>query len=503
MGNYKSTKEELRNHLFARIPLVLIKSSERERVERMLRELAAEMRISIYYYTDVKQVVALGSNEGKDVDRDPMQFAQEQFRKKRGSTFVIGDARRLNEENAFSREVLNTLYLAMETSSTLVLVTPDYIWNRIAQFGLLTELSYPDIDEREEQILRFVNRYSSKYLIEWNSEEIHRAAMLLRGFTEVQIDNILVSQLVAQGGLKSKNLLSLTNQKSKLYASVPCVEEVAVKAGVEMAGLDNLRQWIRDRKQLFFVSDEVLDDYGLTAPKGILLAGIPGCGKSYSSRMIASEWELPLFRFDIGAIYDKWMGESERKLSDALTFIDNMAPCVVWVDEIEKALAVSGSGNDTGKRVLGHFLYWLQESSSRVFLVATANDISALPSELFRKGRFSEIFFIDLPNEEERKMTIIQYVDRCLHERLTEEELDMLVKCTKGFSYSDIESAVKEAAQYLLIHQKDDNIVELLLRIFRNNISFAETNPEIVKRLREWGQKRAVSASIPRSRKGE
>ena len=503
MGNYKSTKDELKNQLFARIPLILIKSSERERVERMLRELAFEMKIGIYYYTDTKQVVSLNGGERKDVDRDPMQFVQELFRKKRGSTFVIGDVRRISDENAFSREILNTLYLAMETSGTLVLVTPDYIWHRIAQFGLLIELNYPDVEEREIQIQKFVKCYGSKYRIEWTKEEIHRAAMLLRGFTEVQIDNILISELVSKKELKSCDLLSLTSQKSRLYAAVPCVEAVHVRNDIQMSGLENLRQWMRERKQLFFVSDEVLDEYGLTAPKGILLSGVPGCGKSYSAKMIASEWELPLFRFDIGAIYDKWMGESERKFNDALTFIDHMAPCVVWIDEIEKALSVSDTGNDTGKRVLGQFLYWLQESKSRVFLVATANDVTSLPSELFRKGRFSEIFFIDLPNLEERKHTIVQYVDRCLHEKLTEKELERLAECSEGFSYSDIESVIKEAAQYLLLHQEERVSMELLERVFRENISFSSTNPEIVEKIRDWGRKRAVSASISGSRKGE
>ena len=376
MGNYNITKEEIRNYLFARIPLVIIRSSERERVERLMRELAVEMKISIYYYTDVKQVISLNGNVKKDIDRDPMLFAQDLFRRNRGSTFVIGDARRLGDENSFSREILDTLYLGMETASTLVLVTPDYVWNRIAQFGLLTVLDYPDVDEREKQITDFIRKYSGKYPVEWNGEDIHHAAMLLRGFTEVQIDNVLVSHLVSHGGLKRKDIFELTGHKSKLYASVPCVEEVSVRPDLQISGLENLREWIRERKQLFFISDEVLDSYGLTAPKGILLAGIPGCGKSFSSRMIAAEWGLPLFRFDIGAIYDKWMGESERKMNAALTFIDNMAPCVVWIDEIEKALSVSDSGNDTGKRVLGQFLYWLQESGSRVFLVATANDVS-------------------------------------------------------------------------------------------------------------------------------
>lgn len=496
MGNYKTTKEEIRNHLFARVPLVVIRSSERERAERLLRELAVEMKITIHYYTDVKQVVSLNGNARKDVDRDPMTFVQELFRKNRGSTFVIGDARRISDENAFSREVLDTLYLGMETASTLVVVTPDYVWNRIAQFGLLTILDYPDIEEREEQIIKFVRKYGGKYPIAWGSEEIHRAAMLMRGFTEVQIDNVLVSQLVAHKGLNARHLLELTGQKSRLYASVPCVEETAVRSDMDIAGLWNLQAWIKERKQLFFISDDILEDYGLTAPKGILLAGIPGCGKSFSAKMVASEWGLPLFRFDIGAIYDKWMGESERKMNDALTFIDNMAPCVVWIDEIEKALSVSDSGNDTGKRVLGQFLYWLQESSGRVFLVATANDVSALPPELFRKGRFSEIFFIDLPNDQEREEAITQYLYRCLRRRVSEAQMRELVRESKGFSYSDIESVIKEAAQYRLLHPEETMEFEQLTEFFRENISFAETNPETVERLREWGRKRAVSASV-------
>lgn len=498
MGNYNSTKQEIKNHLFARVPLIVIRSSERERIERMMREVASEMKIKIHYYTDVKQVVAFGasSDASKNVDRDPLTYAQEMFRKNRGSTFVIADVRRINEENAFSREILDTLYLAMETAGTMVLVTPDYVWNRLAQFGLLTVLDYPDIDERETQIRKFIASYSSRYQIKWDQSTVHKAAMLLRGFTEVQIDNVLISVLVANKGLTSRNILDLTTQKSRFYAAVPCVEEVSVKADMDISGLDNLRNWVKERKRLFFISDDILDDYGLTAPKGILLAGIPGCGKSYSAKMIASEWELPLFRFDIGAIYDKWMGESERKMNAALTFIDNMAPCVVWIDEIEKALSVSDSSNDTGKRVLGQFLYWLQESSSRVFLVATANDISALPAELFRKGRFSEIFFIDLPNIVERKDSIQQYMYRCLRKRLDELELEVLTKMSEGFSYADIESVIKEAAQYSILHPEEEMKFEDIQRYFSNNISFASTNPEAVKTLREWGKKRAVSASF-------
>lgn len=496
MGNYKSTKMEVVNQLFARVPLIVMKSSERERVERMMREISAENKIPIFYYTDVKQVIALhGSNANKDVDRDPLRYAQELFRKNRGMTFVLGDARRISDDNAFSREILDTLYLAMETSGTLVLVTPDYVWNRLARFGLLTVLDYPDIKEREHQLIQFIKQYQSKYSITWNKETVQKAAMLLRGFTEVQIENVLISVLVANKGLYAENLTDLTKQKSRLYAAVPCVEEVLVPKNMVLSGLDHLKSWVAERKKLFFITDDILESFGLTAPKGVLLAGVPGCGKSYSARLIASEWELPLFRFDIGAVYDKWMGESERKMHAALTFLDNIAPCVVWIDEIEKALSVSDTGNDTGKRVLGEFLYWLQESTSRVFLVATANDVSALPPELFRKGRFSEIFFIDLPSFEERKEAIAQYLYKCLRKQMAESDLCKLTELSEGFSYSDIEGAMKEAAQYHLLHPDAPMELKEIQRYFERNISFEKTNPEAVKRIREWGRTRAVSAS--------
>ena len=182
-------------------------------------------------------------------------------------------------------------------------------------------------------------------------------------------------------------------------------------------------------------------------------------------------------------------------MKEALQFIDNVAPCVVWIDEIEKALSVSDGGNDTGKRVLGQFLFWLQESSSRVFLIATANDISQLPPELFRKGRFSEVFFLDLPNAGERRETIRQYALRCLRRTLPEDWLGELTGITEGFSYADLEYAVKEAAQHALLYGDDAVTRDVLTGRFRAILPFAATNPDAVQRLRTWGRNRAVAAS--------
>ena len=492
MGNYRSTKEEIRNNLIARVPLIIVRSAERERMERMLRELAKELHTEIYYYTDVRQICALPSGAEKDADHDPISFFQETLKRKHGATLAMGDAKRVSGDNSFSRELLDTLYLALENAGTILLVVQDEVWGRLAQFGMLTTLDYPDAEERESQLQRFVKAYGSRFTIQWDQEDIHQAALLLRGFSEVQIENILSTTLVSRGKLDKGDLYALTSQKSRMYGSVACIEEVRVSKEMKISGLENLRDWIRKRKQLFFISDEVLARRGLTTPKGILLCGVPGCGKSYSARMVALEWGLPLFRFDIGAVYDKWVGESERKMADALQFINNVAPCILWIDEIEKALSTAELGNDTGQRVLGQFLYWLQEDASRVFLVATSNDVTRLPAELFRKGRFSETFFVDLPNEAEREAAIRQYMGQCLHRSPDNEELSRLTECSQGFSYADIEYVIKEAAQQELLEPDCHYDLDAL---FRSNLSFAATNPDAVERLRAWGRERAVPAS--------
>ena len=198
MGNYSSTKAEINNYIRARTPLIIVDSSERERVERILKEIARELNINISYYTDSKQVCALNSNVSKDVDSDPLQYIASSFKKNRNSTFAFGDVKRIGEDNVYSREILNILYLAKETNCTLILITADPVWSRLSQFGMLTSLDYPDMEERISQIKSFISQYRGKYTIEWNNEDIRMAATLLRGFSEIQIENILSTALVSQ-----------------------------------------------------------------------------------------------------------------------------------------------------------------------------------------------------------------------------------------------------------------------------------------------------------------
>lgn len=500
MGNFHEVREEVKNYILARTPLIIIETSERERAERILSSICNELSTDMYYYTETKQVVTLGgnSNESYDVANDPLLFAADIFKKKRKVIFGYGDVSKISEDSIHSREIINILYSAVEGNSTLILITKDSVYSRIAQFGMIAKLDYPTLDERCEQISNFIKPYCNHYSIEWDNDDIIMAATLLSGFSEIQINNILSNELVLSKGLYKKNIHNLTLQKSKLYGSVSNVQSVNLKPNMNVAGLDNLKKWLDEKKNIFFAPDENLSMYGLTAPKGILLAGVPGCGKSYSAKMTAQRWGLPLFRFDIGSIYDKYMGESERKMKEALDFIDNVAPCVLWVDEIEKALSISGGENDTGKRIMGQMLFWLQESVSRVFLVATANDVTLLPPELFRKGRFSEIFFVDLPNAKEREEVIKMYVSECLHVVLREEQMKELAEISNGFSYSEIEYAIKESAQILFLYGAENISFDTIKSKFKLVVPIEKSRAEEIEKVRQWGRERAVPAFIDR-----
>jgi hypothetical protein len=496
VGNFIKSKNEILNYLQARTPLIIVNSLERERVETILYQVSSESNSKMYYYTDSRQVRTLDSKETVNADGDPISFCMNLFKRNRDSIFVYGDIKRISDDNSFSRDVLNLLYLATEMNCTLVIITADQVWSRISQFGMITTLEYPDYDERLNKILVFLEKYRHRYSVEWNLEDTKKASVMLHGFSEVQIDNILSTILMKRKGLFRSSIVELTQQKSRLYPPVVSISEINIDDDLTICGLGNLKKWLENKRKVFFADREELNYYDLKPIKGILLAGIPGCGKTMSAKMIATSWGLPLFRFDIASIFDKWLGESEKKMNAALKFLENVSPCVVLIDEIEKSFAVSDSGNDTGKRILGQFLYWLQESSSHVFLVATANDVGKLPIEMFRKGRFSEIFFLDLPNYHERKNTINYYLSRSVHLQLEEADLNSLALASEGFSYSDVEYAIKDIAQKLLTKEYETVDINVLFDSFINTYSISKSNPESIMKIRDWGLSRALSASV-------
>lgn len=496
MSNYLQVKKELTNYIYARTPLVIVNTTERERIERMLYEITEDSQINFMYYTDAKQVKAIGrKSDNIDTEDDPLGFFLNQIKRQRNLNIVLGDVRRISDDNAYSRELMNILYMARENNGVVVLVTSNQIWNRISSFGMVVNLDYPDTMERINQINKFIKMYSGRFEIEWTDEDVTHVAAILRGFTEIQIDNILSSQIIGNSGLRRNIISNLASQKQKIYPKIGSVQYISLYKEYCVAGMDMLKEWLELKKKIFFMPEEKLQEYDLKSPKGILLVGVPGCGKSLTAKLVAQEWDLPLFRFDIGSVFDKWVGESEKKMREALQFIENVSPCILWIDEIEKVLATSETGNETGKRVLGEFLFWIQEASSKVFMVATANNVNALPYELYRKGRFSEVFYAGLPTETERRYTLKHYIRVSLRVDITENALDRLVEITNGYSYSDIEMAIKDVAQAMLLQEERKISLDKLISAIVSVIPISQINPELVGEIEQWGKTRAINVS--------
>jgi AAA+ superfamily predicted ATPase len=258
----------------------------------------------------------------------------------------------------------------------------------------------------------------------------------------------------------------------------------------EVAGMEALKRWLAMRREPFLNPD----DAGLPPPRGVLLLGVQGAGKSLASKAIAGAWQVPLFRMDFGALFDKYQGESERKLREALKVADAMSPCVLWMDEIEKGLAGGQGDGDTGagKRMLGTLLTWMAERRSSVFLVATANDIETLPPELMRKGRFDEIFFVDLPAPAVREAIFHIHLKR--HQVAADPPaLARLVQHSEGFSGAEIEAAVV-AARYEAHARKTPPSADLVAQELRRTRPLSVTRAEAIASLREWARQRTVGA---------
>jgi SpoVK/Ycf46/Vps4 family AAA+-type ATPase len=255
----------------------------------------------------------------------------------------------------------------------------------------------------------------------------------------------------------------------------------------DIGGLKNLRQWLTSRKPAFSGAAPTLD-----SPKGALLLGVQGCGKSLAARAAAGIFGVPLLRLDFAALYSKWHGESEKNLRESLHAAEALSPCVLWVDEMEKAIAGGDGDSGTSRRVLGTFLTWLSEQRSKVFVIATANDISVLPPELVRKGRFDEIFFVDLPNREAR----VHILNIHAHKRgviLTAEDLGALADRSEGFSGAELEQAVVSSL-FTAHSQKSPATAALLAAEMDATRPLSTVMEEHITALRDWASERTVPA---------
>ena len=295
----------------------------------------------------------------------------------------------------------------------------------------------------------------------------------LAGLTFSEAENALAKLLVARGRLDPADVDALNAEKEQIVRKSETLEFFATpeKFG-NIGGLQNLKEWLRRRRLAF---DEKARAQGVDAPRGIVLVGVPGCGKSLSAKAVSAEWELPLLKFEMGRVFGPYVGEAEARMRSALKLAEALAPCVLWVDEIEKGLAGSrGPDGDSGttKRVFGSFLTWMSDKKKPVFVVATANDVDALPEEFLRKGRFDEVFFVDLPHPQERANILAVHLARRGRD-FNAFDLAAHATATEGFSGAELEAVVNDAVFASLSDESGGRLTDVHLRE-----AIAQTRPQ-------------------------
>jgi SpoVK/Ycf46/Vps4 family AAA+-type ATPase len=320
----------------------------------------------------------------------------------------------------------------------------------------------------------------------------------LCGLTEQEAERAVSQAIVSRYGLTPEIVQDVLEAKREILRRSGTLEFIPIAKGMaNVAGLENLKAWLQRRRNA--CTQEAIAA-GLEAPKGVIILGVQGCGKSLSARCIAGEWKVPLVKFDAAAIYDKYIGETEKRLRQMFEIAEQLAPCVLWIDELEKAFAGSSpdaasSDAGTSARLLGSFLSWMQDRKAPVFVAATCNNVEVLPPELIRKGRFDEIFFVDLPMAAERKAIFELHLKRRKLDP-AKFNVDRLAAESVGYSGAEIESSV-QSSLYAAFAEKAAVTTERILAEIRFTVPLSRARAEEVAQLRQWARERAVPASAP------
>ncbi len=501
MSDIKKSKDLLSRYSIARIPFIAINTIEPARALDMLKEVSEELQLPFSVHTLTKGVYDLTSGKTLNDDKSvygAIDYMVDQMKKKQNQTLVLTEVPDLSTENSNSKQILALVNLANEFSGAVIVFTNSSVWNQLQRQGMTIKIDLPNEDEMFSIIKEYIDDYRNEISIEWENIDIREAAATLNGVTRIEAENVMAA-LIAKRRIRKSDMDEVRYAKDRLFADISGLEKIEVDENVkDVGGLEGLRKWLNEKKELLTPQKkDELRAKGLRPPRGILLVGVPGCGKSLSAKSISANWKLPLYRLDFATVQGSYVGQSEQQLKDALTTAENVSPCILWIDEIEKGLSGAGSSGDGGvsTRMVGQFLFWLQECKKQVFVVATANDVSRLPSELLRRGRFDELFFVDLPTADERRDILTLYMRKYLQLDFSGPFADRIVELTEGFTGADLESTVRDLTYRSLANSNFVLNEENIITAFNNVVPLSQTSPEKIEAIREWGRERAVPAS--------
>ena len=483
----------------ARYPLIYLVTFEEQRIEGLLGEIARAHGKDLVEWSATRGLRTFtGAHRGEPIEgtTDPVAALMYVHKLPKPSLVILKDFHRHLEEAMVVR-ALRELGNALKAQYTTVLVVaptlrlPEELEKEVTVVDVPLPTKH-DLLQLLREIARLVTK-NRKATVDLNAEQADSLVSAAHGLTLSEAENAFAKAIAQDNKLDGSDLRLILDEKSQVIRKSGLLEYYGTdQAMTDVGGLTHLKRWLSRRKNAF---SDAAREFGLPSPKGLLLLGVQGCGKSLTAKAIATSWKLPLVRLDMGRIYSGLVGSSEENLRKAIRAVESLAPVVLWVDEVEKGLAGSTGSNDTGvsARVFGTLLTWLQEKTSPVFVVATANRIESLPPELLRKGRFDEIFFVDLPSEEERTEIFNIQLKRRKRDP-AKFPVAELAKLTHQFSGAEIEQLVI-AGLYDAFADGVELSPQHLLTAAKETPPLAVTMAEDVKRLRDWAKTRTRPAS--------
>ena len=477
-------REEFKLLLRACYPLMYIPTYEEERVEAEIREEASNQGNRPVYTWDFVDGYQGSLNDEGFGKRNPLQALEfvEKISPAGPAVLILRDYHHFLEDVAISRKLRNLARSLKSQPKNIVLLSPRVaIPADLAEVLTVVEFPLPT----EEDIKAGIELLLMTYGNELCTNSLDDLVRSCQGLSMARIHRVLARAIAAHGELQPEDVDLILEEKRETIRQTQILDFYPAKEQIsDIGGLDNLKDWLLRRGASFSVHAK---RYGLPHPRGLLLVGIQGTGKSLTAKAIAHHWHLPLLRLDVGRLFAGLIGESESRTRQMIQMAEALSPCILWIDEIDKAFSGLGSRGDAGttSRVFGTFITWMAEKTSPVFVVATANDIQSLPSEILRKGRFDEIFFVGLPTQEERKAIFNVHLSRLRPHNLIGYDMDRLAYETLDFSGAEIEQTLVEAMHIGFSQNRDftnDDVLEAASQI----IPLARTAKEQIQPLREW-----------------
>lgn len=476
--------DELALFLKARYPIIYINTIEEDRVEYIIRKnIKTNLNRSIYSWDFVDGYTNNPNNEGF-AKRNPLQALElvERLNAETPALFILKDFNRFLTDLSISRKLRNISRILKLQPKTIIIIGSDLTIPKELQ-DLLTVLQFQL--PLEHEISQELDRLVTSLNIKIDSQLFENLTRACQGLSLERIRRVL-SKIIATYKTIDKNSIGiLLSEKKQIISQTEILEYTSVDEKItNLGGLDNLKDWLRKRKTAFGIQ---ASNYGLPTPRGLLLVGIQGTGKSLTAKAIANEWQLPLLKLDVGKLFGGIVGESESRLRQMINLAETISPCILWIDEIDKAFSNTESKGDSGtsNRVLGTFVSWLSEKKKPVFVIATANNIDLLPLEIIRKGRFDEIFFLDLPKKEEREEIFKIHIKEFRPNSWESFDYSKLAELSESFSGAEIRQSIIEG-MYLAFYEKREFTTDDISMALTELIPLANLESNQMIKLQNW-----------------